>query len=142
MCVTSLVNSSNGSSLAEAEHHRPAERPTPFVYISTLHSWLLVFHLAQTDGDPLFLVKQYTLSSAYPVTMLTDRTSIVSPLPPSPFLVAVAKLSASFSQKWYPARRHAPLKSEAYLAARDGLLERLLQMLWQSAEFALTSVLA
>lgn len=113
-----MCGSSNGSPLAVAEHHRPAERPTPFVYISTLLSWLLVSHLAQTDGDPLFPVTQHTLSSAYPVAMLTNRTSIVSPLPPFPFLVAVAKLSASFSQKWYPARRHAPLKSEACLAAR------------------------
>lgn len=129
-----------------SQHHRPAERPTPFVYISTLHSWLLVVDLAQTDDDPPLLVRQYELSSAYPVTMLTDRTSIVSPPLPSPFLVAVAKLSASFSQKWYPARRHAPLKSEAFWLQETICWRRFffffnVQMLLQSPEFALTSVL-
>lgn len=32
-----------------AEHHRPAERPTPFVYISTLHPCIPVVDLTQTD---------------------------------------------------------------------------------------------
>lgn len=43
-CVLHLpVSGSNGSSLAVAKHHRPAERPTPFVYICTLLSGSLRF---------------------------------------------------------------------------------------------------
>lgn len=46
--------------------------------------------LGTTDDRRLpryfFQVKQHTLSSAYPVTMLTNRTSIVSPLLPFPSL--------------------------------------------------------
>lgn len=38
----------DGSCVAVAEHHRPAERPTPFVYISTLHLRLPVLHLLQS----------------------------------------------------------------------------------------------
>lgn len=38
--------------VAVAEDHRPAERPTPFVYISTLHLWLPVLHLLQSRPPP------------------------------------------------------------------------------------------
>lgn len=43
-----MLPSSDGSCVAVAEHHRPAERPTPFVYISTLHLWLPVLHLLRS----------------------------------------------------------------------------------------------
>lgn len=59
------------------------------------------------DHHLLLPVKQASLASAE-----QQRRPIAHPLsapvPPSPFPVAVAKLSASFGQKWYPARRHAP----------------------------------
>lgn len=103
--------SSNGSSLWQSITGQ-LRGPHPLFTFPPPHPWLLVVDLAQTDDDPLFLLKRHRLSSAYPATMLTRRTSIVSALLPSPCL-PVAKLSASFSQKWYPARRHAPFKSQA-----------------------------
>lgn len=36
----------------EAEHHGPAERPTPFVYIPSLHPGSWRFDSSQTDEHP------------------------------------------------------------------------------------------
>lgn len=83
--------------------------------------------------------------SALPTEQRRRRTAhpLFPPVPPSALLVAVAKLSTSFSQKWYPARRHAPSEIPSLLACCSAFyrLEMLLRRLLQPAEFLLTCVL-
>lgn len=57
-------------------------------------------------------------SSKPPSALPTEqrRRRSAHPLSPREPPAAVAKLSASFSQKWYPARRHAPSRTPGLLA--------------------------
>jgi len=79
-----------------AEHHRPAVRPTPFVYISTLHSWLLALPLEQI-GDGLIFLLKHTRAQLSHGAGKPHIHCLYSPLSFS-FPVSVAKLSASFRQ--------------------------------------------
>lgn len=117
------------------------------------HALCLHFHSAfMAPGAPPATITTTMLSSlpnkpasALPTEHRRRRAAhpLFPPVPPFAFLVAVAKLSASFSQKWYPARRHAPSETLSSLACSWAFyrLEMLLQRLLQPAEFLLTCVL-
>lgn len=83
----------------------------------------------------LFLSRQSTLGSACP-----GDGAARAHIHCLPFSIPVAKLSASIGVKWYPARRHTPFETWSLLPAKDRSLEKRLQTLLRSREFALTCV--